>query len=310
MTGTVGDIDLVSPPSRDLRYCPACADTRPVRVLGVQGGFAWGVCRTCGCHFVNRHPSADELADLYGSYYDCGNLTAPEFVRRRLREILDGFIRYKKLGRLLDVGFGAGTLLSVASEIGWECWGQEVSATAAEHGREMGWEVINGDLLTSNLPKESFDVVCIVEVLEHLEEPKRYIEYLYSLLRPGGLLYATTPNAASLNSKALGVRWSVYSAPEHLQLFTVSSLGGLLRRSGFQVQAILAEGLNASEIQSSAFAKHRSLPVDRVQTSYSLNERFSTGRGRRLIKRTANRILSSTRLGDSLKVFAVRPDGD
>lgn len=295
------------------RPCPACGDHRPSRVLGVQGGFPWRVCRVCSCHFAARSATPEERQALYESDTGAGNPTVPVFVRRRLEEIVGGFERYRREGRLLDVGSGAGTLLEAAEGLGWNCWGLELSLAAAERGRQRGWEVRHGDFLTAAFPSGSFDVVCMVGVLEHVEAPLAHLRRALELLRPGGLLYVATPNAMGLNGRALGVRWSVFAAPEHMQLFTSAALRAVLRTAGFRTRRVLVEGLSIAEIRAKRKRKKgetirvAGAPVDRVPAGDPLNEQFSPGAGRRMVKHSLNRLLTATRLGDALRAYAERP---
>lgn len=294
--------------SRSLRECPACAGAASPRLHGVKGAFRWRLCASCATTYVDRTPAAEELAAVYDGYYGAQNLVVPDFVSRRLGEIIGPFAHYRSSGRLLDVGFGAGVLLAKADEMGWECWGQEISPEPLRVARERGWRVIEGDLCAAQLPDGHFDVICIAEVVEHLPNPADYLRASYRLLRPGGLLYVTTPNGRSLTARLLGVDWSVYSAPEHLQLFSRQSLARALRQVGFTAVRTATEGLNPAEL----LAKWNRSPgtVDRVQTAYALNQRMSSGTFPRLAKRVINRLLTLTRLGESIKCWAERPATD
>jgi SAM-dependent methyltransferase len=297
-----------SPPfssSPSQRICPACERDTSARPLGSTGTYVWHSCRECGTHFVHRLPTPQELSDLYAGYYHQENMSPPEFVWNRLHEVLSSFRRYRETGKLLDVGYGAGTVLKVAHQQGWECWGQEVSPEPLRMGRERGWHVLEGDLCAIEVPRAEFDVVSITEVLEHLEHPVPYLRRAFEALRPGGLLYMTTPNGLSMTSRILGVRWSNYAPPEHLQLFTNRSLPELCRRVGFVHGRVRAEGLNPYEIWRRW--RRSEAPSNRVQTAYALNERLSSGVLPRLVKGTANHVLSLTGLGDTLKYEGEKP---
>lgn len=228
----------------------------------------------------------------------------PEFIRLRLREIVRSFLPWKRTGHLLDVGYGAGALLDAAGEEGWECWGSEMAPHAIRYGRERGWQVYSGALDAASLSAGSFDVITMVEVLEHLPDPLTYLARAATLLRPGGLLYATTPNGGGLNSRVLGVRWSVCTAPEHLQLFSSRALGIGLQEAGLDVRRLRTEGLNPSELRLRGQPR---IGPSRNETGLALNQRLSTGPGRRRIKQSINSVLSWLRWGDTLKVWAERP---
>jgi SAM-dependent methyltransferase len=297
--------------SNDLvrRVCPVCEAGLQSLVAGTQAGFTWRLCGTCGTRFVDRRPAPKEISRLYEEYYRPESLKVPEFVRLRLAEIVAGFSRYRRSGRLLDVGFGAGGLLAAADAAGWTCWGTEIAPQALTLGQERGWHVVSGDLLAADLPSEAFDVVCMVEVLEHVEDPIAYVREARRLLRPGGLFYATTPNGAGLNSRVLGAAWSVCSAPEHLQLFCLSSAGALLQRAGLIRRRIRTEGLNPIELRHWRMRGRKRGDIDRGTAGFALNQYLSSGPTRRALKRAANRFISLTRIGDTLKIYAEGPVG-
>jgi SAM-dependent methyltransferase len=290
----------------DQRCCPVCLECLESRILGDQDGFCWRRCSSCGCRFVDRNPTREELESLYGSYYAHGNLEIPSFIQQRLSQIVRSFESYRLKQKILDVGFGAGGILTMAQANGWECWGTEIAPQALAFGRARGWRVLEGDFASLEVPEEAFDVVCLVEVLEHLEQPSAYLRRAWKALRPGGALWLTTPNGASANSRLLGTTWSIYSAPEHLQLFTAPALYRLLRQVGFARMRIRTDGLNPAELWHRLFGR-KEARVDRVTTGFALNERLSSGRGPRLAKSLANAALNLMKLGDTLKALAVKP---
>src|ERR1041384_39751 len=155
---------------RASRECPACGAVGAERV-GEKDKFAMSRCRACGTLYVSELPGAGDTED-YDSYYGAENLAVPEFINRRLDEIIAGFEPYRRTGQLLDVGCGAGTFMQAARRAAWDAVGVEVSATAAEHNRGEGFEVFNGELADARYTEGRFDVVVLSEVLEHVEEPR------------------------------------------------------------------------------------------------------------------------------------------
>jgi SAM-dependent methyltransferase len=89
------------------------------------------------------------------------------------------------------------------------------------------------EALKSNLTTARFDLVTAVEVIEHLDNPVRYLRLLREVMSPGGSLFLTTPNFRSLRARLQGSRWEQYRNPTHLCYFTQDSLKGALRLAGF-----------------------------------------------------------------------------
>lgn len=196
-------------------------------------------CRACGHGSLLDPPEVDALVTAYAHVADEATLeeepgqTATS--RRDLLEVrqhLDGGPR-----RLLDVGCWTGSLLDAATELGWDAAGVEPSSWAAGRAVERGHEVTVGTLDDVELAPSSVQVVACCDVLEHLDDPVQALRRIFELLEPGGLLFATVPDAGSALARLLGRRWwSVL--PMHVQHFTRSSLVAALTAAGFEVVAL------------------------------------------------------------------------
>jgi SAM-dependent methyltransferase len=238
-------------------------------------------------------------------------LSPPAFINTRLEEITSEFSSYRRHNRLLDIGCGAGNLLQAARKNGWNAQGLDVSAGAVKHVRDLGFEVFEGELQNASFPSQHFDVVTAAELLEHLVDPRPLLQEVARILRPGGLFWTTTPHARGLSGRVLGLKWRCVWPPEHLQLFSIRGLTKLLRDAGFRQLRMKTTGGNPVEIFH-AMGAAKSAPktvdqhFDRVTTSYRLNESMMQSRSRRVLKNTVNSFLNLSRLGDSLKVFAVK----
>lgn len=311
------DITLQEETSTVARRCPAC-DSAAGSNQGERNGFQMLSCQNCETLYVVHLPDSENAED-YDSYYTSENLTTPDFIDRRLDEIIAEFSVHRQNNRLLDVGFGAGTLLQAAGRAGWVVSGTEVSRTAVEHVRQLGFDAFHGELGEAQYPTDHFDVVTASEILEHLPNPQALVREIARVLRPGGLFWATTPHGGGVSRKLLGLKWSTVSPPEHLQLFSISGMKTLLNAAGFRRLQIVTESVNPYEIlelfqQSKGRAagevaasrvEASEASFDRVRTGYQLNESLSKSSSRRAVKNLGNGLLRLSRLGDSLKIRAV-----
>lgn len=85
--------------------------------MGKKNGFRILRCSNCYTVFTHCLPEKS-LAQDYDSYYTEANLKVPSFIEKRLAEVLSKLAEYKKAGRILDVGFGAGTINCQRDELG------------------------------------------------------------------------------------------------------------------------------------------------------------------------------------------------
>jgi len=285
--------------------CPACRG-RLHRPLGSKDDYAMSQCSTCRVIFLNVRAGNDAIAELYDHYYERARFELPAVAAASLERLAGSFERFRKTNRWLDVGYGEGGLLGIAHHHGWDCYGTEVSPQALDYGQGRGWTVtkVEDD---PRFPEAGFDVMTMIEFLEHVPSPDQFLLTAARWLRPGGLLYITTPNVNSLNRRALGLNWSIFSPPEHVTIWSAHGLRHALGKAGFEVRRVRTEGFNPSEILGRLRARNDARkPVDRNTAAFALNGAFSSSRFRRAVKSGINSGLSVFQAGDTLKVWAVR----
>jgi SAM-dependent methyltransferase len=237
--------------------CRACDGAGPE--VFRKRGFPIAECRQCGTRFVPRGAAApmryDEgyFAGLdpgggYASYLADRDLVLANFDRR-----LRWLAGHASGPRLLDVGAAYGFLLAAARRHGFEGIGVEPAAGCAEVARrELGVEVRTGTIEEIDLPAREFDVATMLDVVEHLENPRAALARIHSLLRPGGLLVVETGDLHGLLSRVSGQRWYFYDPPQHVTFFSQQSLVALLERAGFS--APVAVGAIGREVSLRNFA--------------------------------------------------------
>jgi len=141
-----------------------------------------------------------------------------------------------KNGKLLDIGAATGFFMNLAKKRGFQVKGVELSDFAAKIARDKDLDVVTGDLLSGNFLGESFDVITMFDVLEHVPDPKKLISEASRILKKGGLLLINTPDAQSLWARILGSKWQLIMPPEHIYYFSPKNLGKHLSNNGFSVK--------------------------------------------------------------------------
>lgn len=296
-----------------VRNCPAC-NASSAKSMGNKGGFEWLHCRACDTLYVAMLPTEESRMKYEtGGYYNDENLTVPEFITRRLEEIVESFAPYRLTNRLLDIGCGAGSLLMAARNAGWEAEGVEVSHPTVEHLRNNGLKVFSGDLKKAAFPTAHFDVVTAAELIEHVSDPSSLVAEIARILRPGGIFWATSPHSKGASARVLKLKWSTVAPPEHLHLFSTGGLRKLLMSHGFRKVKVRTEGLSISELLGVIRTRERNeagispnAGHKRVELDYRLNEKLLSSPGRKIMKRAVNAVLRGSGLGDSLKVWGQR----
>jgi 2-polyprenyl-3-methyl-5-hydroxy-6-metoxy-1,4-benzoquinol methylase len=170
-----------------------------------------------------------EGADYYLSPAKLESDYAPVRFERELRL----FRRHCTGGSVLDVGCSSGAFLYQLNQRfpgSYNIVGTDVSGAPLDYAESRGIPVVRGSFLEQDFSGRQFDAVTLWAVLEHLAEPKRFIEKAASLLKPGGLCFVLVPNMRSLAVRLLGARYR-YIYQQHLNYFSAATLSRLAEKN-------------------------------------------------------------------------------
>lgn len=226
--------------------CAVCGADRPrflahdwQTVAGRRYQFSLVRCGACGLAYINPRLNREMLTGSAGggAWHEAAAVNAPLYRAglRRLRQLL-------RTGSaepaLLDVGCGYGDFVAAVQAQGFTAAGVEIDAPAAEVAAGRGFTVYRDYLERLGLPAGSFDVVTLWDVIEHVGEPVSLLVEAARLLKPGGLLFFHTGNAAfQVNKGRLLARLrpgrGPYNAPvQHLCHYSPATGRALLERAG------------------------------------------------------------------------------
>jgi 2-polyprenyl-3-methyl-5-hydroxy-6-metoxy-1,4-benzoquinol methylase len=174
---------------RPEELCVVCGG--PVR-LRAEDGFRTARCRACGVVYVSPPLSAENALELYGdgTIFTGGS-------RARVFALVDRLLRERigEKGTILDVGCGAGGLLSLAVERGWNAVGIDINRGAVAAARERGLEAFVSRIEDFEPQGGGFDGIVMLNALEYFSDPVAALERSVLLLRAGGVLVVEMPNA-------------------------------------------------------------------------------------------------------------------
>jgi SAM-dependent methyltransferase len=203
---------------------PATTDTLPVSLLK---------CPRCGHLWKSRSPRAP-LSTI-------GEVTTRGFSIQHaalvLGELPEPMAHAPGL-RVLDVGCWDGAVLADFPST-WTRHGIEPHPRAASLASARGLHIFNTSLESAPLVANTYDVIALLDVLEHLENPLAALKQLSTALAPGGFLVALTGNAASFGARLYKGSWYYSNYSEHISFFTPGSLR----------QAVTAAGLTPIKLR-------------------------------------------------------------
>ncbi|NOZ51522.1 MAG: class I SAM-dependent methyltransferase [Gammaproteobacteria bacterium] len=176
----------------------------------------------------------------YGVYAYPSLATA---IRRGVR-----YVEYMPQGKLLDVGCGDGSYIRYMQELGWDVKGIDFDPEALSNARAKGLFVQLGDLAQQQFPENTFDVITVNHVIEHVPEPLGLLQESQRILKPGGMLMIATPNIASLGHQFFESGWVHLDPPRHLHIFTSSSLVTVVKKVGLQIIECRTLARSSSEL--------------------------------------------------------------
>jgi len=234
--------------------CNLC-DNKKTKLLFVKDSHRINECKICGLIYVNPRLNNDDIASLYDkdyfhgagfdksvNYYRDYEAKNPLDEKECLRR-LDDINQHIKTGKLLDIGCAFGYFLDVAYQKGWDVYGAEISSYPGNAAKKRyGEKIFIGTLEKSLFSDNYFDVITMIEVIEHFTDPLHILKEARKKLKQGGLLYIQTGNIQSLPARLQGKKWNYLILPGHIYYFSPRTIKMMLESAGFKVLRIIPPG--------------------------------------------------------------------
>jgi 2-polyprenyl-3-methyl-5-hydroxy-6-metoxy-1,4-benzoquinol methylase len=239
------------------KQCPVCgsresslfAHARDVEYCTSYESYSYLSCGQCGSIYL-QSPPADRLNEIYpANYYSYETSQQLTSLPDRIKSHLDARL-FRKLIRLLpndnlrvlDVGGGSGWLLSLIRSVSprvkstHEVDIQERARSAAE----SAGHVYHCCRIEEFSSEESFDLILLLNLIEHVTDPGAVLVAMRKLLSPHGLILIKTPNVDTLDCRLFrNHNWGGFHCPRHFVLFNRQSIMDLGQRCGLRVEKII-----------------------------------------------------------------------
>ncbi len=200
-------------------------------------------CEKCGLYCLSPKPALKDLFSFYPSEYANYSKSKSIITRflvsmyeRKSKTEVRNLIGNK--GRVLDIGCADGSYLDLLKGSKWELCGTDISHASAKTAIENGYKVYIGEVESVDIPANSFDLIRMSHVIEHVINPKTTLEKAYHILKPGGHLIIETPNVACPDFYIFGKYWGAFHFPRHIHLFSINTLQKILEDSKLIIRDI------------------------------------------------------------------------
>jgi SAM-dependent methyltransferase len=203
-------------------------------------------CANCSLRYTFPIPTIDKIAPYYNfpeyiSHTDVKagwmnqlyHLVRNKTLQQKSNWVQSLFTGHK--GKLLEVGAGTGAFSNVMVQKKWEVTALEPDAASRQRAFDNYNIKLNPIEDLYNLPIESYDVICLWHVLEHVHDLKRYISTFSSILKTNGRLIIAVPNYTSYDAHYYKKYWAAYDVPRHLYHFTPTAIQVLLNQFNLQL---------------------------------------------------------------------------
>ena len=229
----------------ELIDCPLCGSKEFDEVAVRCDNLHIVKCKSCNLAFLNPRPTSDEIWKLYEKDY-YSSQTCGETSFKGMPASAANVRNYKPYGfdmlkglvslngkRALDIGCSYGKWVYWMSKYGARAVGIDLAQQCVEWGRQnLELDLRQKDLLSLDEPDESFDIITMIDLIEHVTDLDGFMENLARLVKPEGVVFVQTPNFESYYKWRQDWRF-LYFSLEHILYFDTATLGKLFADYGF-----------------------------------------------------------------------------
>lgn len=218
-----------------MKQCPICLNKKII-LTHKKNIYLYYLCYKCETLFLNPQPTQKVITHYYKTKFNfsAGCLNKAKIIKQA-KKILKNLKELNPNGKtLLDIGCGLGYFLGEAKKAGFQVEGIEPSKKlTAQLTKSLTQKVINisfEEYLKRNNEKKKFDFITMIQVIEHIKNPKKWIKMASSLLKKNGILYIETPNLKSHLYNVEKENYTFLTPPDHLWIFSKNSFITILKK--------------------------------------------------------------------------------
>ncbi len=208
--------------------------------------FTIETCRHCGFLFTNPRPKQEEISKYYHSEAYISHTVKKQSLMDRIYFGVQKIMLARKINllkkhtkpnfrKLLDYGCGTGAFLNQASLSSFVTVGYEPEHYARKIAQNKGLDVAGKKEKVLGNNTQTYHVISLWHVLEHLHEYPSILNDFYTKLNPGGILLIAVPIANSADAQHYKNHWAAWDLPRHLYHFTRESLVKGCNQTGFKL---------------------------------------------------------------------------
>lgn len=233
----------------EIKNCPICGKDKLQLYLETKDyflskeSFTLKQCNHCGFVFTSPRPEENKLKEYYHSpdylsHHSSG--TSPvqmayKLIRRlNIRKKYQLVQQFISKGSILDIGCGTGELLSYLNKRGWEVTGIEPNNEARNFAINNNHISVHDEKHIPNIINESFDVVTMWHVLEHVSDINHQVSEVYRILKHDGIFIVALPNPLSWDALHYKECWAAFDVPRHLYHFMPDNIIQLSEKQKFK----------------------------------------------------------------------------
>lgn len=291
-----------------MEKCSFCG-FKNIKFLFSMGNYKLFHCEKCGLVFFSPLPSDLVIDNYYFNYLEkyhnkflIENNKILEYKKLRWGKRIEKIKTFKKApASILDIGCSTGIFLTTARENGYSTTGVEISKQEAKVARAtFKIKVFTKSLEKLNFKKESFDIITMWDVFEHVKDPIGLIQESKRILKKNGILAISTINWNAMNRKMFKDKWRFLIPIEHLYYYNKPMLKDFFTKNGFEVLNIKTSFAPQAFLEGFIRIFKQKTPDERI---FVKNQSISFLKIKDFITDIVDKIVEKTSYGDLIEIY-------